>query len=198
MSLTGGLSPEQDNAIATSMRVCGAISLVGCLFIVTTFAFSKRFRRPVNRLIFYASWGNIVLAVMSILSVDPIFPPYGPGSSLCTAQGFMIQMYVKPRPSSVRIDADSTRFLPSDALWNLAMAINVYLTIFKRWEVERMKRLEIWYASFNFGAPFIIAFAYLFIDDGSRGRVYGPASIWCWITSDWEWLRIGLLYAPSW
>jgi len=163
------------------MRVCGAISLLGCLFIVTTFTFSTRFRRPVNRLIFYASWGNIVLAIMSILSVDPIFDPYGPGSSLCTAQGFMIQM-----------------FLPSDALWNLAMAINVYLTIFKRWEVERMKRLEILYATFNFGAPFIIAIAYLFVNDSQRGRIYGPASIWCWISSEWEGLRIALLYAPSW
>lgn len=78
------------------------------------------------------------------------------------------------------------------------MAINVYLTIFKRWEVERLKRLEFIYAGCNFGIPFVVAVAYLFVNDSVRGRIYGPASIWCWISPEWEWLRIGLLYAPSW
>lgn len=86
------LNLAEDHAIAIAMRVCGAISLLGCLLIVLTFTLSRRFRRPVNRLIFYASWGNMVLAIVGIFSVDPIFSPYGPESALCTAQGFLVQM----------------------------------------------------------------------------------------------------------
>ena len=34
------------------------------------------------------------------------------------------------------------RFLPADALWNLAMAINVYMTLFRNYNAQRLKTLE--------------------------------------------------------
>ena len=35
-----------------------------------------------------------------------------------------------------------TRFLPADALWNLAMAINVYMTLFRKYNAQQLKALE--------------------------------------------------------
>lgn len=34
------------------------------------------------------------------------------------------------------------RFLPADALWNMAMAINVYLTLFRKYNAQQLKGLE--------------------------------------------------------
>ena len=34
------------------------------------------------------------------------------------------------------------RFLPADALWNLAMAINVYMTLFHKYNAQQLKTLE--------------------------------------------------------
>ncbi|KAL8828402.1 MAG: hypothetical protein Q9170_006617 [Blastenia crenularia] len=105
----------------------------------------------------------------------------GPDSHLCQFQGFLIQL-----------------FLPADALWNLAMAINVYLTLFKKYNAQRLKRLEWKYHILCYGLPFIVALVYLFIDIRPRGKIYGPANLWCWISIKWVALRIALVYGPAW
>ena len=69
------------------------------------------------------------------------------------------------------------RFVPADALWNLAMAINVYLTLFKKYNATQLKALEWRYLSLCYGVPFVIAFVYIFIDTESRGKIYGSASV---------------------
>ena len=46
-------------------------------------------------------------------------------------------------PRRSRIIAETVkRFLPADALWNLAMAINVYMTLFRNYNAQRLKTLE--------------------------------------------------------
>ena len=95
--------------------------------------------------------------------------------------------------------ADQTlRFLPADALWNLAMAINVYLTLFRKYNAEQLKSMEWKYHVMAYGCPFLVAFVYIFVHTGSRGSIYGPATLWCWIDIDWVVLRIAVCYAPSW
>ena len=78
------------------------------------------------------------------------------------------------------------------------MAINVYLTIFRKYKPEKLKSLEWKYHVMCYGVPFIIAFAYIFICTPSRGKIYGDASLWCWIDIQWVVLRIALVYAPAW
>lgn len=83
------LTSEQLRAISIAERVGGSFSLLGCVFIVITYCASASFRRPVNRLIFYASFGNIFSAVASLISRDGV--SRGPDSALCLAQAFFIQ-----------------------------------------------------------------------------------------------------------
>lgn len=41
------------------------------------------------------------------------------------------------------------RFLPADALWNLSMALNVYFTVFRGNDIERLQQREPWVSSFS-------------------------------------------------
>lgn len=81
---------------------------------------------------------------------------------------------------------------------NLAMAINVYMTLFRKYNAQQLKTLEWKYHIMCYGLPFIVALVYLFIDTPARGKVYGDASLWCWISIKWVVLRIALFYAPAW
>lgn len=91
-----------------------------------------------------------------------------------------------------------SRFLPADALWNLAMAINVYMTLFRKYNAQQLKSLEWRYHLMCYGCPFIVALVYIFVHAESRGPIYGPATLWCWIDINWVALRIATCYAPAW
>ena len=82
-------SQSQLNAIALTERVASVFSLLGCTFVILTFCFSPRFRKPVNRLILYAIFGNVAYAVGTLIADAGVVQ--GGDSALCQAQGFMIQ-----------------------------------------------------------------------------------------------------------
>ncbi|KAF3028793.1 hypothetical protein E8E15_004932 [Penicillium rubens] len=173
------LTEQQILAISATERVCSTISLVGTFVIVATFMWSPTFRKPINRLVFYASWGNIVANIATIISADGTHS--GVESSLCQFQGFLIQW-----------------FMPADALWTFAMACNVYLTFFHKYDSEQLRRLEWKYVLCCYGVPFVPAFAFFFVQTQARGRIYGSAILWCWISVQWSFLRIAIFYGPVW
>lgn len=70
------------------------------------------------------------------------------------------------------------RFIPADALWNLAMATNVYLSIFKNYKVTDLRKLEWRYLALCYGIPLIPAIIYLPLGTKGKGRMYGPATVW--------------------
>ena len=85
-------SGQQLGAISITERVCSAVSLAASAIIVATFIGSKSFRRPINRLVLYASFGNIMANVGTMVSQSGIH--YGHHSSLCQFQAFIIQWLV--------------------------------------------------------------------------------------------------------
>jgi hypothetical protein len=88
--------------------------------------------------------------------------------------------------------------MPADAYWTLAMALNVYLTFYYHYGADQLRALEKYYLMACYGVPFIPAFAYLWINTDGRGRIYGDATLWCWIADNWDPLRVGLFYGPVW
>ena len=82
-------SADQINALALTERVASVFSLIGCAFVIFTFIFSARFRKPVNRLILYAVFGNVGYAVGTLISTAGL--QQGSDSPLCQAQAFFIQ-----------------------------------------------------------------------------------------------------------
>jgi len=85
MSLT--TSQLQDIVIVE--RVASIFSLIGAAFVLVTFVLNDKFRKPINRLVFYATFGNVVTNVATLISTDGI--EAGSGSSLCQLQAFLIQ-----------------------------------------------------------------------------------------------------------
>jgi len=57
--------------------------------------------------------------------------------------------------------ANEIRFMPADAYWTLAMAVNVYLTFYWKYDAESLRSLEKYYIMVCYGAPFVPAFVYL-------------------------------------
>lgn len=54
MQLTD-ISETELEAFTIVERVASVPSLLGCIFIITSFSMSKAFHKPINRLVFYAS-----------------------------------------------------------------------------------------------------------------------------------------------
>lgn len=67
--------------------------------------------------------------------------------------------------------------MPADALWAFAMACNVYLTFFHKYDSERLRRLVWKYVVCCYGLPFILALTYFFIETKDCGKVYGSAVV---------------------
>ncbi|TVY83029.1 Cyclic AMP receptor-like protein A [Lachnellula suecica] len=183
MSSSEELAPNQLRALVITERVNSCVSLAGILFVLITFMFSSHFNKPINRLIFFASWGNIGSNIASLISeAGPLSSPdiFKP-SSLCQFQAFLVQM-----------------FLGVDCYWALCMAINVYLVFFKGYTTGRLRRLEVWYLLACYGLSFLPALVFVFINDKNRGHIYGGAIIWCWISPKWDFMRLVFLYAIVW
>jgi hypothetical protein len=86
------ISEGQRSAIEVTERLGSVLSLVSTAFIIGTFLYDKAFHKPINRLVFYASWGNILTSIGTLISTSGI--DLGLDRPLCQFQAFMIQTYV--------------------------------------------------------------------------------------------------------
>ncbi|KAH8652494.1 hypothetical protein BX600DRAFT_96104 [Xylariales sp. PMI_506] len=175
--MVASLTADQLRAITVIERVGSVFSLLGCIFILVTFSISKAFHKPINRLVFYASFGNMMTNVATLIAREYLESINSVG---CQFQAFLIQM-----------------FMPADAFWTLAMAVNVYLTFYFKYDAERLRRMEVWYFVCCYGIPFVPALTYIFITKSSA-RMYGNATLWCWVSSEWDIFRIATFYGPVW
>lgn len=186
---------EGVDVFSTIERACSVFSLLGCLFIIVTFTMSKAFHKPINRLVFYASFGNAITNVATIIARSYIGDPSSAG---CQTQAFLIQMYVDISHHTAICLTCYSRFMPADALWTLAMAINVYLTFYFKFDAQRLRRMEATYLICCYGIPFVVALTYIFVSTPTRGRMYGNATLWCWVSPKWDIFRIATFYGPIW
>ncbi|OAP55362.1 hypothetical protein AYL99_10335 [Fonsecaea erecta] len=173
------ITASQDPALVTTERVASVFSVLGAAFIIATFLSDSKFRKPINRLVFFAAWGNLFANVATLIARSGI--KLGVTSPLCQFQGFLIQW-----------------FMPADALWTFAMACNVYLSFFRQYDASQLRSLEWRYLGACYGIPFIPALVFLFVSSGDRGKVYGDAVLWCWVSTKWNALRIATFYGPVW
>lgn len=173
------LTIDQIRALIITERVNSVVSIISIIFVVATYLFSPGFNKPINRLIFFASFGNLGSAVAALISENG--PLVGERSALCKIQAFLVQM-----------------FLGVDCYWALCMAVNVYLVFFKGYTVDQLRSLDLAYILICYGLSFIPALVFIFINTNARGPVYGPAVIWCWVNIEWDFLRFVFLYAIVW
>jgi hypothetical protein len=177
--MADAMNSKQLLAIVVTERVNSCFSLLSIFFVIATYLFCPDFNKPINRLIFFASFGNMGSNIASLISEAG--PQLGQASALCQFQAFLVQM-----------------FLGVDVYWAFCMAINVYLVFFRHYTVDQLRALDVHYLLACYGLSFIPALVFLFIDTAGQGKVYGPAIIWCWITTEWDWMRIVFLYGIVW
>lgn len=173
------LTTTQMQALIVTERVNSAVSIAAIFFVVFTYLLAPGFNKPINRLIFFASFGNLGSAVAALISENG--PLSGTKSVLCKLQAFLVQM-----------------FLGVDCYWALCMAVNVYLVFFRGYTVQQLRALDMAYLLICYGLSFIPAFVLIWIDTQARGPVYAPAIIWCWISIKWDYMRFLFLYAIVW
>lgn len=85
-----GLSAEDAASVIAIERACSALSLMGCLFVLVTFSLSDAFRqRAINRMVFYATFGNMLTNVATLMttSYTKSVDSFG-----CQLQAFLIQV----------------------------------------------------------------------------------------------------------
>ena len=75
-------------AITIIERFGSVFSILGCLFIIITFLSSSAFRKPINRLVFFASFGNMAVNVGTLIARSYVDDEDSAG---CQVQGFLIQ-----------------------------------------------------------------------------------------------------------
>lgn len=88
--------------------------------------------------------------------------------------------------------------MPADAFWMLAMAVNVHLTFYHKFDARRLRKMEVPYLLLCYGIPFIVGLVPIFVSTSKRGRMYGDATLWCWISPNWDIFRIAIFYGPVW
>ncbi|OAA41697.1 GPCR, family 2-like protein [Metarhizium rileyi] len=169
----------QNKALEIVGRTASVLSALGIVTIIAVFCLLPHFRNPMHRIIFINAFYNAFDVVCTMISVSG--PAAGSSSALCQLQAFLNQM-----------------FPLADVLWTLAMAINVFLIVFRRYDGESLKRLEWKYMVVITALTFIPAFAFLFIHSEEKGPLYGSVTLWCSIAPKWVLLRIVFYYVPIW
>lgn len=114
-------------------------------------------------------------------------------SSKCKPASTSLHTHRAHRASVNMLDS----FMQGDAYWALAMAINVYLTFYHKFDARALRRMEIPYFLCCYGIPFIPGFTFLFVSNDA-GRPYGNAVLWCWLRPEWGVYRIATFYGPVW
>jgi hypothetical protein len=82
-------------AYEVAERVMSVFSLLGSFIILTTFLCWEEFRKPINRLIFFATFGNVAANIATLISTSAL-PTRNPKLPLafCQFQGVLIQWQV--------------------------------------------------------------------------------------------------------
>ncbi|KAH6871234.1 G-protein coupled receptor [Thelonectria olida] len=172
------LSDHQIRIVIALERTGASLSLVGITLILVTYRLFKKLRTIPNLFIIFASIANIGASIACLIGQDGILR--GDESALCQAQAFLLEM-----------------FMQSDPWWSLAMAVNVFLVIFCGASPASFRHYLWLYCLICFGGPFIPAIALLLARPNGR-MIYGNATLWCWISFDWNALRIYTYYIPIW
>ncbi|KAI1400465.1 hypothetical protein F4819DRAFT_366301 [Hypoxylon fuscum] len=175
----GALTRHDIETIVIFERLGAALSVTGVLLIFIAYALFKRLRTVPNTFIVFASFANLGASIACLIGYSGVLA--GSNSHLCQAQAFMFEL-----------------FMQSDPWWSFAMAVNVYMVFF--FSANPKSFLRYWWAYFIvcYGIPFIPSLWLLIVRGGDGQKVYGNATIWCWIDKDWSNLRIYTYYLPIW
>ncbi|KAM0563446.1 hypothetical protein ACHAPJ_001167 [Fusarium lateritium] len=172
-------SPRHIDILITIERVGAGCSMVAIVLVLLSYCLFKKLRTTPNLFLVCAAIANAGASVASMIGYDGL--EKGESSHLCQAQAFIFEW-----------------FMQSDPWWSLAMAINVFLVFFCNADPRVFRKYAWLYCVICFGGPFIPAITLISIRDGPKGFIFGDATLWCWIGTDWSIVRLYAYYIPIW
>jgi hypothetical protein len=87
------------DGLSVASRVSSTISLLGILFTLITFTIFPQFNKPITRLVYYATWTNLVGVIAPLIGRAGI--DAGDDSALCQFQGFIVNLSVIESPTQL-------------------------------------------------------------------------------------------------
>ncbi|KAJ2900157.1 G-protein coupled receptor [Zalerion maritima] len=188
-----GVNATQIEVLVKLEAAGGSLSLVGVTLIFITFALSKRLRTLPNTFIVFASIANVGASIACLIGhkgLDDLKVRkelYGKDaqSPMCTTQAFLLEM-----------------FMQSDPWWSFAMAFNVFLVFFFQANPDSFRKWLWLYCLICFGGPAAMAILCAVLtwpdSSGNMVPVYGDATLWCWIGTPANVMRVYTYYLPIW
>jgi hypothetical protein len=172
-----GLTHDQARTLTFVERSASILSVIGIATIILTFCFDKKFRNPIHRIVFINAFYNMFDVTATFISLSG--PEAGNSSRLCQFQGFLNQMYVLGSHVNKTLapNSDPYRFPLADVLWTLAMAIDVFLIVFYKYDTEDLHKLEKKYIAVVTTVVFIPAFTFLFIHTKEKGPMLASVTV---------------------
>ncbi|KAK4129084.1 family A G protein-coupled receptor-like protein [Parathielavia appendiculata] len=172
------LTPAERDTLQHIERLGASISLTCVCLIFVAYGLFRRVRTVPNTFIFFASIANVGASIACLIGYSGILA--GEESVLCQTQAFLLEM-----------------FMQSDPWWSFAMAVNVYVVFFMSYSPNSFRQYLWVYCLVCFGIPAVPAFICLFYAPNGQ-RIYGDATLWCWINDKYNQLRIFTYYLPIW
>ncbi|KAJ4149267.1 hypothetical protein NW754_000706 [Fusarium falciforme] len=172
-------SPQEIDVLITIERVGAGCSMVAITLVMLSYWAFKKLRTTPNLFLLFASMANAGASVASMIGYDGL--ERGEDSTLCQAQAFIFEW-----------------FMQSDPWWSFAMAINVFLVFFLNANPRTFRQYAWLYCVICFGGPMIPAIVLISVRDHPDGLIFGDATLWCWIGTDWSLVRLYSYYIPIW
>ncbi|KAH7150397.1 hypothetical protein B0J13DRAFT_499432 [Dactylonectria estremocensis] len=173
------LSPRQVDILIAIERTGASCSMAATVLTVLSYYFVKKLRTTPNLFLVLASIANAGASTASMMGYDGL--DQGEDSALCQSQAFIFEW-----------------FMQSDPWWSFAMSVNVFLVFFFNASPSTFRKYAWVYCVICFGGPMIPAIVLILIRDPEKGLVFGDAALWCWISTDWNLVRLYSYYIPIW
>ncbi|KAJ3048555.1 hypothetical protein HK097_010439 [Rhizophlyctis rosea] len=160
-------------------RVTSILSVIGTISLIIAYTFFPRTRKTGSRPVIFMCLSSCLAATATTFGRLFIHLDSRP---LCTLQAFTFQT-----------------FYLAGVCWSGAVAISLILVVRFRVDPSDLGRYERWYHLACWGIPGTISIVYLTAwKMFGRGRVFGDATFWCWITDAYPELRVYVFFIPMW
>lgn len=191
-----GYSPltySQLQAIDIATRVSACLSICGALFTLSSYALHPPLRTPFNRLAVCIAFANLIICLGYSWGMYPLVR--GGSSSWCQVQAFFIYCFAMSDPLLVST-LKSQKTIHSFAKV-FVMVTSVYLRILGRFSPGAIKIFENIGITCGYAVPFTLAMTFLCLRPHGK-MMYGAAGTWCFVTEEFNTIRLAAFYGPIW
>lgn len=162
------------------IRITSSLSIFGSFVIIVTYMTMKEFQTKSNRLVFYMSVYDLIGNIGTSIG-DTGYKLGGELTTICQVQGLLIHAG-----------------LLGGIIFAGAMAVNLLIKIkYRNLTAEFEKRLEYAYNFVALIVAVIPGIVFAFYRSSTGVQVYGNATLWCWVTANWQEFRL-FFFGPIW